>query len=68
MPSIEYNRVMTEIVYINMPSPKEPTEGMSGQDIMHGLLGEFYRAENEEVKKFTREMCLKWNVHYREKK
>ena len=66
--SIEYQKVMTEIVYINLPAPEEPTPNMSGTQIMHGFLAEFYRTSNEEVKAFTNNMCLKWNVHYREQK
>jgi hypothetical protein len=68
MPSIEYQKVMSEIVYINLPAPEEPLPNMSGPDILHGFLGEFYRSDNEIVRKFTHEMCLKWNVHYREQK
>ena len=66
MPSIEYQKVMSEIVFINMPPPEETAPGMSGPEIMHGFLSELYLTKNEEVKKFTNEMCLKWNVHYRE--
>ena len=68
MPSIEYQKVMSEIVFINLPAPAEPMPGMSGPEIMHGFLAEFHNTTNEEVKKFTNEMCLKWNVHYREQK
>jgi hypothetical protein len=68
MPAIEYQKVMSEIVFINLPAPEEPTPGMSGPEIMHGFLAEFHRTGNEEVKKFTNEMCLKWNIHYRETK
>ena len=65
MPSIEYQKVMTEIVYINLPAPEEPIAGMAGMDILHGFLGEFHRAQNKEVKDFVELMCAKWNVHYR---
>ena len=68
MPAIEYQKVMSEIVYINLPAPEEPTPGMSGPEIMHGFLAELYRSKNEEIKNFTNEICLKWNVHYREQK
>jgi hypothetical protein len=68
MPSIEYQKVMSEIVYINLPAPAEPEPGMSGMEILHGFLGEFYNSSNETVKKFTTDMCLKWNVHFRAKK
>ena len=67
-PSIEYQKVMSEIVYINLPAPEEPTPGMSGMEILHGFLAEFYRTANQEIKAFTNNMCLKWNVHYREQK
>ena len=65
---IEYEKVMSEIVYINLPAPEEPTPGMSGPETLHGFLAEFSRTKNEEVKAFTNEMCLKWNVHYRTEK
>ena len=63
---IEYQKVMSEIVYINLPAATEPLPGMSGPEILHGYLAEFYNSDNEEVKKFVHEMCLKWNVHYKE--
>ena len=68
MPSIEYTKVMTEIVYVNLPAPQEPEPGMSGAEILHGFLAEFYTTKNDEVKNFTNEMSLKWNVHYRTEK
>jgi hypothetical protein len=68
MPSIEYQKVMSEIVYINLPAPAEPQPGMSGMEILHGFLAEFHTTSNEAVKKFTSDMCLKWNVHFRVKK
>lgn len=68
MPSIEYQKVMSEIVYVNLPAPEEPEPGMSGPEILHGFLSEFHKAKNEEVKNFTHEMCLKWNIHYRMEK
>jgi hypothetical protein len=67
-PSIEYQKVMSEVVFINLPAPTEPTPGMSGMEILHGFLAEFYQTTNEEIKSFTNAMCLKWNVHYREQK
>ena len=67
-PSIEYQKVMSEIVYINLPAPEEPVPGMTGMEILHGFLGEFHKAANPEVKAFADNMCLKWNVHYREQK
>ena len=64
-PSIEYEKVMTEIVYINLPAPEEPKPGMAGMEILHGFLAEFHNTTNDEVRKFVDSMCLKWNVHYR---
>ncbi len=64
--SIEYQKLMTEIVYINLPGPAEPTPGMSGGELLHGFLAELYKAPNAETKNFVNSLCLKWNVHYRE--
>jgi hypothetical protein len=64
-PMIDYQKIMAEIVYINLPAPEEPVLGMMGMDLLHGFLGEFERATNKEVKAFTNAACLKWNVHYR---
>ncbi len=64
--AIEYQKLMTEIVYINIPGPAEPTPGMSGGELLHGFLAELYKAPNAETKNFVNSLCLKWNVHYRE--
>ncbi|MFH0846605.1 MAG: hypothetical protein V1894_00905 [Chloroflexota bacterium] len=64
--AIEYQKLMTEIVYINLPGPAEPTPGMSGGELLHGFLAELYRAPNPEFKELLSNLCLKWNVHYRE--
>jgi hypothetical protein len=63
--SIEYQKLMTEIVYINLPGPQEAEPGMSGGELLHGFLAELYRAPNPEIKNFVTNLCLKWNVHYR---
>ena len=65
--SIEYQKLMTETVYINLPGPDEPTAGMSGGELMHGFLAELYRA-TPEVKSYVDQLCLKWNIHYRQTK
>lgn len=65
MPSIEYQKVMTEIVFINLPAPEEPMPGMAGMEILHGFLGELHRATNPEIKEFVDMICGKWNVHFR---
>lgn len=66
--AIEYQKVMSEIVYVNLPGPTEPVPGMNGTDLLHGFLTEFHRAQSPEVKAFVDSACLKWNVHYRTSK
>jgi hypothetical protein len=63
--SIEYQKLMTEIVYINLPGPAEPTPGMSGGELLHGFLAEIYRVPNPETKQYIDSLCYRWNVHYR---
>jgi hypothetical protein len=63
--SIEYQKLMTEIVYINLPGPSEPTPGMSGGELLHGFLAELYNPPNPEMKNYLNSLCLRWNVHYR---
>jgi len=63
--AIEFQRVMTEIVYINLPGPEEPTPGMSGGELLHGFLADLYRTPNPEVKKHIDLFCSKWSIHYR---
>lgn len=64
-PSIEYLKQMTEVVYINLPGPSEPTANMTGTELVHGFLAELYRTDNQEFKNYLTSLCLKWNVHYR---
>lgn len=66
--SIEYQKLMTEIVYINLPGPEEPTPGMSGGELLHGFLAELYNAPSPEVKNYVMLLCSKWNIHFRETK
>jgi hypothetical protein len=66
--SIEYQKQMTEVVYINLPGPSEPEPGMSGGELMHGFLAEIYRSQNPEFKASLTNLCFRWNVHYVEKK
>jgi hypothetical protein len=63
--AIEYQKVMTEIVYINLPGPEEPTERMSGSQLLHGFLSDLYKTEDTAFKQYINELCMKWNVHYR---
>ena len=66
--AIEYQKLMTEIVYINLPGPQEPTPGMSGGELLHGFLAELYRTSNPELKSYINMVCNKWNIRYRESK
>ncbi|MDD4985560.1 MAG: hypothetical protein PHQ43_07195 [Dehalococcoidales bacterium] len=64
--AIDYEKVMAEIVYINLPGPGEPTDRMSGSQMLHGFLCDLYKATDAAVKQYVNELCLKWNVHYRQ--
>ena len=66
--SIEYQKQMTEIVYINLPGPSEPEPGMSGGELLHGFLAELYRSPSAEIRAYVSNLCYRWNVHYREQK
>ena len=64
--AIEYQKLMTEIVYVNLPGPQEATSGMSGGELLHGFLAELHRVPTPEMKAYISNLCNKWNVHYRE--
>ena len=66
--AIEYQKLLTEVVYINVPGPAEAAPGMSGGELLHGFLTEVYRGGNAEFKEFVNNLCMKWNVHFRETK
>jgi hypothetical protein len=66
--AIEYQKLMTEIVFINLPGPQEPEPGMSGGELLHGFLAELHRTPDSEMKNFINTLCIKWNVHYREQR
>jgi len=63
--SIEYQKVMTEIVYINLPGPSQPTDGMTGGELLHGFLADLYTTSDQDAKNFVMALCNKWNVRYR---
>ena len=63
--AIDYERMMTEVVYINLPGPDEAKPGMSGGELLHGFLAELYRNPNPEVKNFIEHLCGKWSVIFR---
>jgi hypothetical protein len=64
--AIEYQKLMTEIVYVNLPGPDEPNPGMTGGELLHGFLAELYQTLNPEIKSFVNTLCNRWNVRYRE--
>jgi len=66
--AIEYQKMMTEVVYINLPGPPEPDPMMSGGELLLGFLAELYRAPSAEMRNYVNSLCLKWNVHYRNEK
>ena len=66
--AIEYQKLMTEIVYINLPGPGEPTPGMTGGELLHGFLAELYQTSNQELKDYIGILCSKWNIHYRDER
>jgi hypothetical protein len=66
--SIEFQKMMTETVYVNLPGPAEPTPGMTGGELLHGFLAELYRAPTSEMKNYVNNLCLRWNVVYREQR
>ena len=63
--AIEYHKLMTEIVYINLPGPSEPTDRMTGGELLHGFLADLYTTPDQDVKSFVMTLCNKWNVRYR---
>ena len=66
--SIEYQKLMTEVVSINLPGPEEPDSGMSGGELLHGFLAEIYKGENPELKNYVALLCNRWNIRYQQKK
>jgi hypothetical protein len=65
--AIDYQKVMSEIVYINLPGPAEPEPSMTGGELLHGFLADLYNTNDRQVKNLVTALCLKWNVHYRQK-
>jgi hypothetical protein len=63
---IEYQKLMTEIVYINLPGPEEPAPNMTGGELLHGFLAELHRIANPEMREHVLALCNKWNIRFRE--
>jgi len=66
--AIEYQKLMTEIVYINLPGPQEAAPNMTGGELLHGFLAEIHRAPTSEFREYINILCNKWNVRYRDGK
>jgi hypothetical protein len=66
--SLEFQKLLTEIVWVNLPGPAEPTPGMTGGELLHGFLAELYRPDNLEFRNYVSTLSHKWNVLYREKR
>jgi hypothetical protein len=62
--SIEYHKLMTEIVNINLPGPSQPVDGMTGGELLHGFLADLYTTSDQDTKNFVMALCNKWNVRY----
>ena len=65
--AIDYQKLMTEVVYINLPGPPEPMPTMSGGELLHGFLAELGQSDIPEVKQFVEHLIYRWNVHFRTK-
>jgi len=63
--AIDFQKQMSEIVYINIPGPTEPTPGMSGGELLHGFLAELPKMPDPAMRKWFDDLCRKWNVVYR---
>jgi hypothetical protein len=62
--AIEYHKLMTEIVYVNLPGPSQPVDGMTGGELLHGFLADLYTTSDQDVKSLVMTLCNKWNVRY----
>jgi hypothetical protein len=63
--AIDYQKQMTEVVWVNLPGPSEPDPGMTGGELLHGFLAELHDTPDPMIRVFVNELCMKWNVHYR---
>jgi hypothetical protein len=64
--AIEYQKMMTEIVYINLPGPADAAPNMTGGELLHGFLAELHRIPNPGFQEHLSSLCAKWNIRYRE--
>jgi len=63
--AVEYQKIVSEIVYINLPGPEEPIPGMTGGELLHGFLADLYTTPDKEFRNRINALCTKWNVNYR---
>jgi hypothetical protein len=63
--AVEYKKVMSEIVFINLPGPKDAKPEMTGGELLHGFLSDLHGTSDKDVQTFINSLCGKWNVHYR---
>jgi hypothetical protein len=65
--AIEYQKIMTEIVYINLPGPQEPVPNMTGGELLHGFLANC-TASRSRYERTYEALCSKWNIRYGNRK
>ena len=66
--AIDYQKIMTEIVFVNLPGPGEPQPGMSGGELLHGFLADLREANDPAIRQFVDQLCARWSVRYRYEK
>ena len=66
--AIDYQKIMTEIVFVNLPGPAEPEPGMSGGELLHGFLAELHETKDPAIRLFVEQLCARWSVRYRYEK
>ena len=64
--AIDFEKMFSETVFVNLPGPNEPEPGMSGGELLHGFLAELYNSPPQ-VKSYVSQLCSRWNVVYRHK-
>ena len=64
--AIEYQKLMTEIVYINLPGPEDAAPNMTGGELLHGFLSELHRTGHPEIREHINTLCNKWNIRFRD--
>jgi hypothetical protein len=67
MAGIDFQKQLTETVYINLPGPSAPAPGMMGGELMHGFMAALYNAPTKEMKAWITGLCMEWNIVYRQK-